>query len=163
LAFAGLIVQRARWKRQVARLPEGADPVPWERRAELGALLTGVLWALALVMAFDARLSASQMYAAMLACVTCVASINVMAPQPRAFVMLLTPVAATLIALFLSLGSLAGAFDALLVLAAVGLAMALTLRHTRLLRESHAMRFEREALLAQTQAARDAQTRFLAA
>jgi len=162
-AFVTLIALRARWKHKVARLAEGADPVLWERRAELGALLTGGLWALALVMAFDARLSATHMYAGMLACVTCVASINVMAPQPRAFVMLITPVAVTLIALFLRLGSWAGAYNALLVLAAVGLAMALMLRHARLLRESHAMRFEREALLAQAQAAREAQTRFLAA
>jgi len=163
VAFAALIGVRARWKGQVAKLPETVGPVPWERRAELGALATGVLWALALVMAFDRQLSATQMYAGMLACVTCVASINVMAPQPRAFVMLIAPVAATLIALFLSLGSWAGVYSALLVLNAVGLAMALTLRHTRLLRESHALRFEREALLAQAQAAREAQTRFLAA
>jgi signal transduction histidine kinase len=163
VAFAVLIVWRARWKRRVAQLPEAADPAPWERRAELGALLTGGLWALALVMAFDARQGATQMYAAMLACLTCVASINVMAPQPRAFVMLIAPVAVALIALFLSLGSWGGAYNALLVMSAVALAMALTLRHTRLLRESHALRFEREALLAQAQAAREAQTRFLAA
>ncbi len=163
VAFAVLIVQRARWKRQVARLPQAVDPAPWERRAELGALLTGGLWALALVMAFDAKLDATQMYAGMLACLTCVASINVMAPQPRAFVMLIAPVAVALIALFLSLGSWGGAYNALLVLSAVALAMALTLRHTRLLRESHALRFERETLLAQAQAAREAQTRFLAA
>lgn len=162
-AFAALIVLRVLWKRQVAQLPQATEPAPWEHRAELGALLTGALWALALVMAFDARQAATQMYAAMLACITCVASINVMAPQPRAFVMLIAPVAVALIALFLSLGSWSGAYNALLVLSAVALAMALTLRHTRLLRESHALRFEREALLAQAQAAREAQTRFLAA
>ncbi|KQW48233.1 MULTISPECIES: hybrid sensor histidine kinase/response regulator [unclassified Roseateles] len=163
VAFTVLIGLRARWKRQAAQLPETINPTAWERRAELGALLTGVLWAAALVMAFDAQQRATQMYAAMLACVTCVASINVMAPQPRAFVMLIAPVSATLITLFLSLGGWGGAYSALLVLAAIGLAMSLTLRHARLLRESHAMRFEREALLAQAQAAREAQTRFLAA
>ncbi len=162
-AFGALIALRAYWKHQVAALPDAADPTPWERRSEVGALLTGLLWATALLMTFDAREPATQMYAAMLACLTCVASINVMAPLPRAFLMLLVPVTCTLAALFLSLGNWAGLYDAGLALAGAALALALTLRHTRLLHESYAMRFERETLLAQSQAARDAQVRFLAA
>jgi hypothetical protein len=60
------------------------------------------------------------MYGAMLACVTRVASINVMAPLPRAFLALLAPMSATLAALFASLGSWTGAYDVLLVLAGAG-------------------------------------------
>jgi signal transduction histidine kinase len=86
-----------------------------------------------------------------------------MAPQPRAFIALMLPVSLTLAGRFVALGSWAGAYDALVSLAGSLLATALLWRHARLLRESHAMRFEREALLAETQAARDAQTRFLAA
>jgi signal transduction histidine kinase len=166
VAFGALLVLRAQWRRSVLGLNAEAlatDAERWLARAELGAGLTGVMWAAALVMVFDADRASSQMYCGMLAVVTCVASINVMAPLPRAFMMLLAPVATTLIALFLGLRSWAGLYDALLVLAAVGLAASLLLRHARLLQESHAMRFEREALLAETQAARDAQARFLAA
>jgi two-component system, sensor histidine kinase len=163
VSFVSLLVLRARWRMQAARLAETAAPRPWERRAELGAGLTGLLWALGLAMAFDPQRPASFMYCAMLSCATCVASINVMAPLPRAFAMLLAPMAATLAALFLGLGSWTGLYLAVLVLAGSALATALLLRHTRLLHESHAMRFEREALLAETQAARDALARFLAA
>lgn len=166
LAFVVLLGVRAHWRRTVLALDEtalAAAAARWERRAEVGGGLTGLLWAAALVMVFDAGRGATQMYAAMLACITCVASINVMAPLPRAFLMLLAPVAATLAALFLGLGDWTGLYDALLTLAGAGLATSLLLRHTRLLHTSHAMRFEREALLAEAQAARDAQARFLAA
>lgn len=165
-AFAVLLAVRLAWRRTVmhrddARLATEADG--WTRRADIGAALTGVLWAAALAMVFDPAVPATQMYAAMLACITCVASINVMAPLPRAFLALMLPVALTLAALFAGLGSLVGLYDAGLALAGSALATALLLRHTRLLHDSHAMRFEREALLAQTQAAREAQARFLAA
>ncbi len=166
LCFATLLVLRLGWRQQVLRLDDAAlaaQAARWQARAELGGGLTGVLWACALLMVFSGSDPSSAMYAAMLACITCVASINVMAPQPRAFLLLLLPVSLTLAGLFASLGTWAGLYDALLALAGSGLAAALLLRHTRLLRESHAMRFEREGLLAQTQAARDAQARFLAA
>ena len=166
LAFATLLAVRLRWRQQVLGLDDASLATQagrWRSRAELGGGLTGVLWATALVMVFDGAEPSSTMYAAMLACITCVASINVMAPQPRAFLLLMLPVALTLAALFAGLGGWAGLYNALLALAGCGLAVALLLRHTRLLRESHAMRFEREGLLAQTQAARDAQARFLAA
>jgi signal transduction histidine kinase len=166
LAFGLLLLVRARWRRQVAALDDaalrdGADT--WDRRAQWGSGGTGVLWAAALAMDFRAELPSSQMFAAMLACVTCVGSINVMAPLPRAFLLLLAPIAATLAGLFLALGTWPGLYFALVALAGAALATALLLRHARLLAESHAMRFEREALLAQAQAARDAQARFLAA
>jgi signal transduction histidine kinase/CheY-like chemotaxis protein len=103
------------------------------------------------------------MYAAMLACITGVASINVMAPLPAAFLALMLPLAAMLAGLFVATGTWAGAYNGALALAGAALATSLLLRHTRLLHESHAMRFEREALLAETQAARSAQVRFLAA
>jgi signal transduction histidine kinase/CheY-like chemotaxis protein len=166
VAFYALLGLRLRWHLEAQRRGAAdlaAREALWRRRALLGGGLTGLMWSLALVMAFDARVPSSQMYCGMLACLTCVASINVMAPQPRAFFMLLCPVAATLIGLFLGQGSWAGTYSALLILAGTGLAAALLLRHTRLLRDSHAMRFEREALLAETQAARDAQARFFAA
>jgi signal transduction histidine kinase len=166
LAFAALIAWRGRWRWQVGRLADEALALQlprWERRAELGGGLTGLLWATALVMAFEPQERASQMYAGMLACVTCVASINVMAPLPRAFLALLLPVVSTLIGLFLVHAGWRGGYPALLVAAATLMATSLLLRHTRLLLESHAMRFEREALLAETQAARDALARFLAA
>lgn len=165
-AFVALLMLRGHWRRTLPRLHDAAlqaQALQWHRRAEIGAALTGLLWAAALVMAFDPGLPATQMYAAMLACITCVASINVMAPQPRAFLALLAPVALVLAGLFAWLGKLAGAYDATLALAGAGLASVLALRHTRLLQESFALRFEREALLAETQAARDAQARFLAA
>lgn len=164
--FALLLVVRARWRNRLRRLSEealAADLARWHWRAVVGSGVTGLLWASALVMDFRAELPSSQMFAAMLVCVTCVTSINVMAPLPRAFMMLLSPVAVTLVTLFLSLGTWAGAYYAAVAVAGGGLAIATLMRYTRLLYESHALRFEREALLMQTQAARDAQTRFLAA
>jgi two-component system, sensor histidine kinase len=135
----------------------------WTWRAVTGGGLTGLLWAAAIVMVFSPKEPSTHMFAAMLACITCVASINVMAPLPRAFFALLLPVAVTLAGLLATLGTWTGLYDALLVLAGAALATSLLLRHTRLLHESHAMRFEREALLAETQEARTAQARFLAA
>ena len=135
----------------------------WRRRAVGSAAATGLLWAAALAMAFHGGQPASQMYAAMLACITGVASINVMAPLPAAFLALMLPLAAMLAGLFVATGTWAGAYNGALALAGAALATSLLLRHTRLLHESHAMRFEREALLAETQAARSAQVRFLAA
>lgn len=164
--FAALLLVRARWRQVVLRLDEAAlaaDATRWQRRAEIGAGLTGLLWSAALGMVFEVSDPSSQMFAAMLACITGVASINVMAPLPRAFLMLMLPLTLTLSSLFLALGSWSGLYDALLSLAGAALASSLMLRHARLLHESHAMRFEREALLAETQAAREAQTRFLAA
>ncbi len=164
--FALLLVLRARWRWQVQRLDDAAlarSAAAWRQRALASAGVTGLLWSAALVMAFRGDEASSQMYAAMLACITGVASINVMAPLPAAFIALLLPLSATLAALFVGTGSWAGAYDGALALAGAGLATSLLLRHTRLLHESHAMRFEREALLADTQAARDAQARFLAA
>lgn len=166
MAFAALLLVRAQWRRQVMALPEEALAerlATWRRRAVVGSGLTGLLWSAAVLMVFSPRQPPSQMYAAMLACITCVASINVMAPLPRAFFALMAPVGFTLAASFLSLGTWSAAYDAALALAGTALASALLLRHARLLQESHAMRFEREALLAETQAARAAQARFLAA
>jgi signal transduction histidine kinase/CheY-like chemotaxis protein len=165
-AFAVLLVVRAYWRITLRRLDDAmlASDLPrWHARAVLGSGLTGLLWSTALVMDFRAEQPSTQMFAAMLVCVTCVTSINVMAPLPRAFVTLLLPVAMTLVGLFLSLGSWAGAYFAAVAAAGGALAVSTLLRYTRLLHESHALRFEREALLAQAQAARDAQTRFLAA
>lgn len=165
-AFVALLVVRARWRQAVGRLDDAAlaaGAPRWQRRAVWGGGLTGVLWSIALAMDFRTQLPTSHMFAAMLACVTCVASINVMAPLPAAFAMLQLPMTITLAGLFAALGTWTGAYLALVVLAGMALAGGLLLRHTRLLHESHAMRFEREALLAQTQAAREAQTRFLAA
>lgn len=164
--FGVLLLLRLRWRTQALRLADealAATATRWQARAMAGGALTGLMWAAAMAMVFSAAEPSSQMYTAMLASITCVSSINVMAPQPRAFALLLAPVVLTLTALFATLGTLAGGYAALLVLAAAGLALALLLRHARLLRQSHALRFEREALLAETQAARDAQTRFLAA
>lgn len=166
LAFTGLIALRAHWRRQVLRLDEpalAAGGRRWRQRAVTASALTGLLWAIAIALVFDPLRPSTQMFAAMLACITCVASINVMAPLPRAFLSLLAPVALVLAGLFLALGRWAGLYDALLVLAGAGLATALLLRHTRLLHESHAMRFEREALLAEMKSARESQARFLAA
>lgn len=166
LAFAALLACRARWRWQVRQADEpalAAAAAGWRRKAEAGAALTGLLWSAALIMVFRADDPSSQMFAGMLACITGVASINVMAPLPRAFLMLMAPLTLTLAGQFLGLRSWAGLYDALLVLAGSALASTLMLRHTRLLHESHAMRFEREALLAETQAAREAQARFLAA
>ena len=165
-AFVAVVVLRWRWRQHVQKLDEAAlarQARAWRQRAVAGAAATGVLWSAALVMAFRHDEPASQMYAAMLACITGVASINVMAPLPLAFLALLLPLASTLAALFIGTGSWAGFYDGALALAGAALATSLLLRHTRLLQESHAMRFEREALLAETQAARDAQARFLAA
>ena len=164
--FIALLAVRTRWRMQVRRLDDAAlaaGAARWHRRAVLGSGLTGLLWSAALLMAFRAGDGSSQMYAAMLACITGVASTNVMAPLPRAFIALLAPLSVTLTGLFVALGTWVGAYNAGLALAGAALASALMLRHARLLRESHAMRFEREALLAETQAARDAQARFLAA
>jgi len=166
IGFVLLLALRARWRSQVRQLGDAALATRarhWHANAVAGGGGTGLLWSAALVMAFDRTLPSSQMYCAMLACVTCVASINVMAPLRRAFFALLGPMIVTLIALFLTLGSWSGYYGALLVGVAAAMATSLLLRHTRLLHESHAMRFEREALLAETQAARDAQARFLAA
>jgi len=166
MAFTVLLVWRLAWRQRLLRSDDAALAAAagrWRWRAELAAALTGLLWAVAIAMVFDPAEPATQMYAAMLACVTGVASINVMAPQPRAFIALMLPVTLTLAGRFAALGSWAGTYDALVSLAGSALATALLWRHARLLRESHAMRFEREALLAETQAARDAQTRFLAA
>lgn len=165
-AFAALVALRARWRAQVMQLADAAlaAALPrWELRAWQGGFATGLMWSLALLTVFRPAQPSSQMYAAMLSCVTVVASINVMAPQPRAFLALMVPVTLTLAALFASLGNWPAAYYALLAVAGASLATGLLLRHARLLQESHAMRFEREALLAETQAARGAQARFLAA
>jgi signal transduction histidine kinase len=165
-AFALLLLLRAHWRATLRRMDDAAlagELARWQTRAAVGSGLTGLLWAAALVMDFRPGLPSSQMFAAMLVCVTCVTSINVMAPLPRAFLMLLTPVALTLVTLFLSLQTWAGAYYAAVAAAGAALAVATLMRYTRLLHESHALRFEREALLAQAQAAREAQTRFLAA
>jgi signal transduction histidine kinase/CheY-like chemotaxis protein len=165
-AFVLLLLVRAHWRRTVMRMDDtalAAGAATWQRRAQAAAALTGLLWAAALLMVFRETEPSSHMFAGMLACVTGVASINVMAPLPRAFLMLLAPLALTLAGQFIALGTWVGLYDATLALAGAGLATSLMLRHTRLLHESHAMRFEREALLAEMQAARDAQARFLAA
>lgn len=165
-AFVALVLLRAHWRRRVLRMEPSAlaaEDRRWERRAVATSGVTGVLWALAIVLVFDEAQPSTQMFSAMLACITCVASINVMAPLPRAFLALMGPVGLTLAGSFAALGTWAGLYDAGLALAGSAMATVLLLRHTRLLLESHAMRFEREALLAETQAARDAQARFLAA
>ena len=152
LAFAVLLVVRARWRAAIRRLDEttlASQRARWHARAVAGSGLTGLLWAAALVMDFRAALPSSQMFAAMLVCVTCVTSINVMAPLPRAFMMLLLPVALVLVALFLSLGTWAGVYYAAVAAAGGALAVVTLMRYTQLLYESHALRFEREALLVQ--------------
>ena len=166
LAIAALMLTRLVWCITALRLPAealAAAAPRWRMRAMLGAGLTGLLWAVAMAMVFSAADTSTHMYLAMLSALTCVSSINVMAPLPRAFGLLLAPVVVTLVALYAGLGTLAGAYAALLVLIAAGLAAGLVRRHTRLLHESHSLRYEREQLLAESQAARDAQARFLAA
>ncbi|MDP3084148.1 MAG: hybrid sensor histidine kinase/response regulator [Rubrivivax sp.] len=166
LAFASLIAVRAGWRRSVLALAPAALVVQqgsWRQRAILGSGVTGVLWALAMGMVFDPARPSSTMYCAMLTCITTVASISVMAPLPRAFVALVLPIVLTLLALFLQVGLAAELYYSFILLAGLAMAMALQVRHTRLLYDSHAMRYEREGLLAQADGARAAQTRFLAA
>jgi signal transduction histidine kinase len=166
LVFGVQIAVRAVWRHQVLRLDDGAlaaQERAWTLRAVWGSAFTGMLWSAALSMAFDPDRTASPMYIAMLSCVTVVASINVMAPQPRAFVALALPVLATLVALILSLDTTASLYYALVCAVGGAMAIGITFRHARLLHESHALRYEREGLLAQAQRAREAQTRFLAA
>ncbi len=163
---ASLIALRAAWRRSVLRSDDAelaATFTTWRRRAVAGAAATGLMWSAGLLMAFDAHDSVSQMYCATLACLTCVGSINVMAPQPRAFHALVLPVALTLAALFAVAGNLAGYGQALLVVIAALMATGLMRHHARLLNESLGLRHEREATLAQLEQAVAARTRFLAA
>lgn len=163
---AALITLRAAWRRAILRCDDAELAVTsprWTRRAVAGAAATGLMWAAGMLMAFDARDSVSQMYCATLACLTCVGSINVMAPLPRAFHALVLPVALTLAALFAAAGNLAGYGQALLVLIAAMMATGLMRHHARLLNESLGLRHEREATLAQLEQAVAARTRFLAA
>jgi two-component system, sensor histidine kinase len=163
---AGQVLMRAAWRATVMRLADGplaAQAPRWTRRAVVGSLLTGVLWGAALVMAFEPGRESSVMYITMLSCVILGPSISVMVPLPRAFVALLLPMVGTLMALVLSLGTLASAFYALVIAVGAVLAVVIIFRYSRVLHESHALRYEREELLAQAQRARQAQVRFLAA
>lgn len=163
---AALLLLRTDWRRACLQADDvalAANAPQWERRAVLGAAATGVMWAVALLMAFDPQDSVSQMYCATVACLTCVGSINVMAPLPRAFHALLLPVALTLAALFAAAGTLLGIFEAALVLIAAFMATRLMQQHVRLLRESLTLRHEREGVLAQLEQAMLARSRFLAA
>jgi signal transduction histidine kinase/CheY-like chemotaxis protein len=121
------------------------------------------MWATALLMAFDPQDNVSQMYCATLACLTCVGSINVLAPLPRAFYALLLPVASTLAVLFAAAETLSGVFEAAMVLIAAFMATGLMQHHARLLRDSLALRHEREATLVELEQAMQARSRFLAA
>jgi len=166
LSFATLIVVRGWWRRQVLALDAATlaiQQLRWRRRALLGSGITGALWAAAMVMVFDPARPSTGMYCAMVACVTTVASISVMAPLPWAFVALAIPTALTLVALFLGQGLGAELYYAAVASAGIAMALALVSRHARLLYEGHTMRYEREGLLAQAHSAREAQTRFLAA
>jgi signal transduction histidine kinase/CheY-like chemotaxis protein len=166
LAFALTIVLRARWRLVLRRRDDTsalAQAARWQQRAEWGSLAAGVLWAAAMAMAMLAGTPSATMYVATLGCITTVASINVLAPLPRAFLLLLLPTAGVLTILFVAMGTGAGAYFALATVAAATLATGLLRRHHRLLVQSYALRNERELLLAQAQAARDAQSRFLAA
>jgi signal transduction histidine kinase len=165
-AFAVSIGLRAHWRLALRRQSDeaaGTAARQWQRRAEAGSFVAGLLWAAAMAMAMLGGTASAPMYVAMLGCITTVASINVMAPLPRAFVLLMLPPAATLVLLFGALGTWAGVYSALATVAAALLATGLLLRHHRLLVQSYALRHEREALLAQAHAAREAQSRFLAA
>ncbi|MBI3369164.1 MAG: hybrid sensor histidine kinase/response regulator [Burkholderiales bacterium] len=177
LASALLLAMRWQWRvRFLAQTDEQAtaELAAWRWRALAGAGGAGLMWAMALGMTFDPANVASQMFCATIAVLTCVGSINVMAPVPRAFQALLLPVAVTLALLFLSLAfgsngangegtNLTGLYLALLTLLAAVMANGLLQRHARLLLDSHAMRFEREAMLAQLEEANAAKSRFLAA
>lgn len=161
-----LLLLRAHWRRLCLRADDvslGANNARWQRRAMFGAAGTGLMWAVALLMVFDPQDSVSQMYCATLACLTCVGSINVMAPLPRAFYALLLPVASTLAALFAAAGTMSGVFEAGLVFIAAFMATGLMQHHARLLQDSLALRHEHEATLAELEQAMLARSRFLAA
>jgi signal transduction histidine kinase len=160
-----LLAVRWRWRRRYLALDDQAataDARVWQRRVVLGSALTGVLWAAAVLMDFQAADPASQMFCAMLICVTCVASINVMAPLPQAYWALQFPPITVMAMELLLLRSWTGAYFALLVVVGAALAIGLMQRHARLLFESHGLRYEREGLLAQVQEASQAKSRFMA-
>jgi two-component system, sensor histidine kinase len=167
--FVLLLAQRARWRSTYLALPlEQAAQAwrVWRQRAIWGAGLTGGLWALALLMAFERDDALAQMYCATLACLTGVGSINVMAPLPRAFFALVVPIVLVLAGLFASLVTpqdWRGLYLAALVLAAAAMSSGLMLRHARLLLHSHSLRFQREDLVQQLEQANAAKSRFLAA
>ncbi|NRF65387.1 hybrid sensor histidine kinase/response regulator [Aquincola sp. S2] len=138
----------------------------WRWRAVAGAGGAGLMWAVALLMDFEPGDVTSQMFCATIACLTCVGSINVMAPVPRAFHALLLPVITTLTLQFLSLATrdnFSGFYLAGLTLVAAVMANGLARNHSKLLHESHEMRFEREAIMLQLEEANAAKSRFLAA
>jgi signal transduction histidine kinase/CheY-like chemotaxis protein len=164
--FAAQIALRAAWRHRVLALDDArleAESARWTWRAVAGSASTGALWSVALVMAFDPERATSLMYVVMLTCVTVVASINVMAPLPRAFLALALPVVGTVVVLTLGVDSTASLYFAAASAGAGAMAISISFRHARLVHESHALRYEREGLLAQAQQARRAQVRFLAA
>jgi signal transduction histidine kinase/CheY-like chemotaxis protein len=166
LAFSVLLAVRAVWRRRLLALDDPALTLQlgaWQRRARWGSGITGGMWAVALFIDFDPGRPLSQMWCAMLMCLTCVASVNVMATQPRAFIALIVSPSLLLTGLFLWAGGGMGLLYAALVLSAAALAIGLMRRHAQLLEDSHALRYEREALLAQAEQARAAQLRFMAA
>ena len=161
---AGLFVLRWRWRRACLAASEGElEAGLWHRRAVAASFGTAAMWMAALLMNFRADDVSTQMFCAMLACLTCVGSINVMAPLPRAYWALAAPTLGLLMLQFLSLGGWLGLGCGALVLNAFMLSVGLVHRHARLLFHSHALRYEREALLAQVEQASQAKTRFLAA
>jgi signal transduction histidine kinase/CheY-like chemotaxis protein len=169
LGAAVLLATRWHWRVHILQLTDeqlDAGLALWTRRAIAGAGCTGLMWSLALLMDFQVHDTTAQMFCATIACLTCVGSINVMAPLPRAFHALLWPVVLTLSGLFLGLalqGEPSGLFLVGLVLLCAALASGLAHRHAKLLFSSHALRYEREAMLQQLEEANTAKSRFLAA
>ncbi|MFN0182569.1 MAG: sensor histidine kinase, partial [Aquabacterium sp.] len=160
-----LLAVRWRWRRRYLALDDAAASAQaalWQRRVVIGSAWTGLMWGSAVLMDFNPADPGSQMFCAMLICVTCVASVNVMAPVPQAYWALQFPAVAALALSLTLLGSWTGVYFAALVVVGAALAIGLVHRHARLLFESHGLRFEREGLLAQVQEASLAKSRFLA-
>lgn len=163
---AGLFAWRHRWRRQCLRLDEDelARQWPlWRRRALLASLGVAAMWMGALWDDFRADDAHAQMFCTMVACITCVGSINVMAPMPRAYAAMAAPTLTLLALQFLMLHSWVGAGAALLVGVGLGLSVSLANRHARLLFHGHALRFEREELVARLEQTSRARSRFMAA
>lgn len=163
---AAVLALRSHWRRQCLALDDatlGAQARQWRTRAELVSLGVAGLWVSALWVDFEPRNLSTQMFCAMVACLTCVGSLNVMAPLPRAYWALAAPTLAALALQFAALQTQAGAAAAALVLMGFLLSVSMVHRHARLLYHSHALRFEREDLLAQVERAAQGRSRFLAA
>ncbi len=163
LALLGL---RWHWRRRCLALAErelSAQASRWQRRAEASSVGVALMWMWALAADFRAGDAHAQMFCTMIACITCVGSINVMAPLPRAYWALAAPTLALLALQFSLLATWSGAAAAVLVVVGFALSSSIVHRHARLLFHSHALRFEREDLIAQVEQTSQARSRFLAA